>query len=136
MAEEVKAIRAYTPRVVQGNMVEIEDVADYIEGRSSLNGGAVVNTLWELRKALTVFALSGRPVRLKGLGIFSPRMDKDGVVGLNFRLDPWLKSELNVKGKFKGEVVNRDMLGKSAVEMIERWNEEYPDDKINVKDKK
>lgn len=136
MAEEVKAIRAYTPRVVQGNMVEIEDVADYIEGRSSLNGGAVVNTLWEFRKALTVFALSGRPVRLKGLGIFSPRMDKDGVVGLNFRMDPWLKSELNVMGKFKGEVVNRDMLGKSAVEMIERWNEEHPDDKIKVKDKK
>lgn len=136
MAEEVKAIRAYTPRVVQGDMVEIEDVADYIEGRTSLNGGAVLNMLWEFRKALTVFALSGRPVRLKGLGIFSPRMDKDGVVGLNFRMDPWLKSELNVKGKFKGEMVNRDMLGKSAAEMIERWNDEHPDDKIKVKDKK
>jgi len=136
MAEEVKAIRAYTPRVVQGDLVEIEDIADYIEGRTSFNGGAVVNMLWEFRKALTVFALSGRPVRLKGLGIFSPRIDKDGVVSLNLRVDPWLKSELNVKGRFKGRVENRDMLGKSVDEMIERWNGEHPDDKIKTKDSK
>jgi len=136
MADEVKAIRAYSPRVVQGNMVDVEDVADYIEGRTSLNGGAVVNMLWEFRKALTVFALSGRPVKLKGMGVFSPRMNKDGVVGLNFRMDPWLKSELNVKGKFKGKVVNSDMLGKSVDEMIERWNDEHPDDRIKTKNDK
>ena len=133
MAEQIQAIRAYTPRVKQQDIVDIEDLAEFIEGRTSFNGGAVINMLWEFRNALTFFALSGRPVRLKGLGIFSPGMDKDGEIGLNYRLDKWLKSELNVSGKFKGTVVNRDMAGKSAEEMVERWNDEHPDDKIKKK---
>jgi hypothetical protein len=41
-----------------------------------------------------------------------------------------------VEGKFKGKVVYRDMLGKSAAEMIRRWNQEHPDDKIKIKKKK
>ncbi len=47
-----------------------------------------------------------------------------------------MKSELNVDGKFKGEVVNRGMIGKSVDEMIKRWNGEHPDDKIKIKKKK
>lgn len=136
MAEVIEAIRAYTPRVVQGDMVEIEDIVQFIQGRSSLNGGAVMNMLWEFREAVIFFALHGQPVRLKGLGVFSPRMDKDGVVGLNFRPDKWLKSELNVKRKFKGKMVNRGMMGKSVEEMIERWNQDHPDDQIKIKDEK
>jgi len=38
--------------------------------------------------------------------------------------------------KFKGKIVNRDMLAKSAKEVVERWNEEHPDDKIKIKNKK
>ena len=136
MAEQVQAIRAYTPRVKQENIVNIEDIANFIEGRTSFNGGAVINMLWEFRNALTFFALAGRPVRLKGIGTFSPRIDKDGQFSLNYRPDKWLKSELNVSGKFTGTVVNREMVGKSAEEVIERWNEEHPDDKIAIKKKK
>ncbi len=136
MAEEVKAIRAYTPRVKQERTVDIWAVASFIEGRTSFNGGAIVNMLWEFREAVTYFALTGQPVRLEGLGVFAPRVDKNGVFGLNFRPDARLKSELNVDGKFKGEVVNRGMIGKSVDEMIQRWNEEHPDDKIKIKNKK
>jgi hypothetical protein len=41
-----------------------------------------------------------------------------------------------VAGKFKGKVFNRDMIGKSVEEMIQRWNQEHPDDKIKIKNKK
>ncbi|NIM18069.1 MAG: hypothetical protein GTO45_39340 [Candidatus Aminicenantes bacterium] len=135
MAEEIEAVRVYNPRVEQGKTVEVEDVAALIAGRTSFTGGAVINMLWEFREAITFFALAGRPVRLKGLGVFAPRIDKDGVFSLNYRPDKWLKSELNVAGKFKGKVVNRDMIGKSVEEMIQRWNQEHPDDKIEIKEK-
>ncbi|NIM11125.1 MAG: hypothetical protein GTO45_03985 [Candidatus Aminicenantes bacterium] len=135
MAEEVNAIRAYTPRVEQGKTVEIEDVAALIAGRTTFNGGAVVNLIWELRESITFYALAGRPVHLKGLGTFSPRIDKDGVFSLNYRPDKWLKSELNVKSKFKGNVVNKDMIGQPVTEMIKRWNQEHPDDTIKIKKK-
>jgi hypothetical protein len=133
MAEEVKAIRAYTPRVERGKTVDVEDVAGLIAARTSFNGGAVIALLWEFREAITFFALAGRPVQLKGLGVFAPRIDKDGEFSINYRPDKWLKSELNVRGRFKGRLVNRDMIGKSVEEMIERWNQEHPEDKIKIK---
>jgi hypothetical protein len=136
MAEAITAIRAYTPRVKQGKTVEVEDIAGFIEGRTSFNGGAVINMLWEFRAAITFFALVGQPVRLKGLGVFAPRIDKDGVFSLNYRPDKWLKSELNVAHRFKGKVVNRDMIEKSTEDMIERWNQEHPDDKVKLKNNK
>jgi hypothetical protein len=132
MTEEIKAIFAYTPRVKLGKMVEIEDIVTFIAGRTSINHGAILNILMEFKEALTFFALSGRPIRLKGLGIFAPKIDKQGVFSVNYKIEKSLKSELNTRGKYKGEVVNRDMIGRTVTEMVERWNQDHPGDTINT----
>ncbi len=130
MSKEVKAIFAYTPRVKMGKVVEIDELVSFIAGRTSFNEGAIVNMLFEFRDALLSFTMTGRPVRLKELGILAPRINKNGEVGLNFKLDSRLKSAINQKGKFKGDVVNRDMLGKSVQDMKDRWNREHPEDPL------
>ena len=130
MPKEVKAIFAYTPRVKMGIVVEIDELVSFIAGRTSFNEGAIANMLFEFRDALLHFAMTGRPVRLKELGILAPRIDKNGEVGLNFKMDSYLKSQMNVPRKFKGEVVNRDMLGKSVQDMKDRWNREHPEDPV------
>jgi hypothetical protein len=132
MAEEIKAIRSYTPRLKLGNMVDIKELVSIIQGRTSFNEGAILNMLTELRDAIIFFALAGRPVRLRELGIFAPRIDKNGRLGINFKIDKWLKSEMNVEGKYNGVIVNKDMIGKSIEEMIQRWNQEHPDDEIKL----
>lgn len=111
-------------------MIEAEDVGELIEGRTSFTSGSIIHMLTEFKYALEHFAKRGQPVRLKGLGIFSPTIDKEGVVSLNFRLDKALKSNLNKPQGFKAPVINRDMIGKSVDDMVERWNNEHPDDKI------
>lgn len=136
MANQIHAVQAYTPRVLLSDTIEIDDVAEYIEGRTAFNAGAIVNMLMEFKSTLTVFALRGMAVKLKGLGTFSPTIDKDGGVSLNFRPDKGLRSDLNVKGKFKGNIKNRDMLGASVSDFVDRWNAEHPDDQIKVKKKK
>lgn len=130
MPKEVKAIFAYTPRVKMGKVVEIDELVSFIAGRSSLNEGSIVNVLCEFRDALLHFAMTGRPVRLKELGILAPKINKNGELGLNFKIDSYLKSQMNVPRKFKGEVVNRDMLGKSVEEMKDRWNREHLEDPL------
>jgi len=130
MAKEVQAVRAYTPRVVQGQLVEMSILARAIAARTSFNTGAILNMLYEFKEVLTEYALSGFPVRLEGLGIFSPTVNKDGEFDLNYRTDVYLKSELNKRGAFRGVMKNHDMIGKSMDDMIERWNQEHPDDKI------
>ncbi len=135
MAKAVQAVRAYTPRVVQGQMVEMSILAKVIAARTSFNTGAILNMLYEFKEVLTEYALSGFPVRLERLGIFSPTVNKDGEFDLNYRTDVYLKSELNKRRAFRGDMKNRDMIGKSLDDMIERWNQEHPDDMIK-RDKK
>ncbi len=130
MSKEVKAIFAYTPRVKMGKVVETDELVSFIAGRSSLNEGAIVNLLFEFRDSLMHFAMIGRPVRLKNLGILAPRISKDGKYGLTFKIDSQLKKKMNVPKKFKGNVLNHDMLGKSVQEMKDRWNQEHPEDPV------
>jgi hypothetical protein len=129
----VKAIFAYTPRVKLGKMVEMEELVHFISGRSPLTEGTVANALAELRDAVVFFAMAGRPVRVKGLGIFAPRIDLNGVLGINQKPDKWLKHQLNLEGEFTGEIVNRDMIGKTSDDLLARWNQEHPEDPIKVK---
>lgn len=133
MSSEIKAVYAYTPRVKLEPVIELPILSSFIEGRTGFNRGAILNMLAEFSDAIVFFCMSGQPVRLPGVGIFAPKINKEGVYGLNFKMDTWLKSEMNVNGKFKGRVLNRDMIGKTVEEMVARWNEEHPDDKIKPK---
>jgi hypothetical protein len=87
----------------------------------------------ELHASLRNFIRKGFSVRLAGVGVFSPAVDKDGNFGLNYRADKELIKRLNDSGAFIGRIRNKDMIGKSTDDYIERWNEEHPDDKIKKK---
>jgi len=130
MADKIKAIRAYSPRVKIGYTAELFEVVNFIAGRSGLNEGTILNVMTELREAATFFALSGRPVRLRGLGVFAPTIGLDGRFGINHRPDKHLISEINIGGRFVGDLVNRDMIGKTTEDLVERWNLEHPEDKV------
>jgi len=76
------------------------------------------------------FNLGGRAVKLEGLGTYSPKVGLDGVFDVAHRLDKALKNRLNAPGDFRGEIGNRDMIGKTADELVARWNEEHSDDPV------
>lgn len=130
MAKMIEAIRAYSPRVKIGSTADLFEVASFISGRSGLNEGAILNVMAELREAITFFNMAGRPVRLRGLGTFSPTIELEGRFGINHRPDKHLISEINIPDRFNGDIVNRDMLGKTVQELVKRWNTEHPKDKV------
>ncbi len=130
MATMIEAIRAYSPRVKIGPTADLFEVVNYIAGRSGINEGAILNVMAELREAVTFFNMAGRPVRLRGLGTFSPTIDLDGRFGVNHRPDKHLISEINIPDRFNGDIVNRDMIGKTAKKLVKRWNREHPDDRV------
>lgn len=134
MADKVQAIRAYSPRIIQQKKIENQSLSELIAGRTTFVEGAVSHMLQEFKNALFFYVREGHPLRLEGVGLFSPTIKKDGTLSINFRLDKGLKENLNKKkGGYIGNIVNRDMIGKSVDEMVERWNEEHPDDKIKTK---
>jgi hypothetical protein len=133
MADMIQAYQAYSPKVKIEHMVEMNEVIPYIVDRTGLNTSEVHFVLMELHASLRNFTRKGCSVRLEGVGLFSPAVDKEGNFGVNNRADKELITRLNDSGAFIGKVRNKDMIGKSTDAFIERWNEEHPNDKIKKK---
>jgi hypothetical protein len=45
-------------------------------------------------------------------------------------LDPAFANGLNAPGFFSGVILNRENIGKSSEELVEKWNAEHPEDPI------
>lgn len=108
----------------------MKELVKLISGRTGLNRGDIRQVLSELKEAISFFHLAGRAVKIEGLGSYSPRINLKGVFSISHRLDPELKSELNQDREYEGEIINRDMIGKTIEELVTRWNEEHPDDPV------
>src|SRR5512139_3274411 len=113
MATLIKAIATYGPRVELQHTIQTRELAGYIQGRTSLNRGEVENVLRELNEAIIFFARQGAPVKLGGVGIFTPSVNLGGALGIGFRLDNDIDNMLNVDTLFTAIIKNRENVGKS-----------------------
>lgn len=132
MADLVKAVQAYSPRIIKGKKVQTDELVSFIGGRTGYNKSTIIGLLLEFQNIIVVSLKAGRAVNLEGLGIFSPGINKDGVIRVNFRVDKDITRGINWKADypFKGKIKNEDMIGKSTQDYINRWNAEHPDDPV------
>lgn len=134
MAPRIKAINAYRPRIEQGNTVQKPELVRALSRATGLVEGSIEHTKMELRDHIIEFNRSGRAVKVDGLGTFSPSIDLDGKLNIIFRPDPVLHYGINIPGTFSGTVLNREHIGKTAEQLIVLWNEEHPDDPVDLDD--
>jgi hypothetical protein len=130
MANKIAAISKYRPRILLERTVQIEELARYIEGRTALNEGEIINVLLELNNAVREFALQGHSIAIRGLGIFRPGVRLNGRYQMHVRIDPGIRKSLNVPAAFQGKIENRDNIGKTRDDLITMWNMNYPDDPV------
>ena len=133
MATTIQAYQAYSPRVTIERVMEMDQVEAFIEDRTGFNDSTIHGVLRELHSALLFYARQGYSIRLDGVGLFSPTIDKDGNFSLNVRPDKKLLLRFNDEGKFYGRLRNKDMIEKTEDDYIQRWNDEHPKDKIKKK---
>jgi hypothetical protein len=86
----------------------------------------------ELRDHIIEFLLSGRAVKIEGLGIWTPNLGLDGTLEIQYRADPALVRALKTPGRFEGRISNRENIGLSGDELIAKWNQLYPDDPVRA----
>jgi hypothetical protein len=129
VANRIKAINAYRPRIKLGMTVKTEELVEYVANRTGLNRGEILLVLTELHEAIAHYNRLGRGVRLEGLGTYLPNVRLDGSFDVQHRLDPRLKGLLNEEG-FAARIANRRHAGKTADELVALWNEEHPDDPV------
>jgi hypothetical protein len=131
MANSLNAIQAYSPRILKNKLVELNQLVNYIADRTGLNRGTIRNVLAELHDGISFYSTMGYPVKLEGLGILSPGIDRDGKLRINFRPDKELTTSINnTYDSFHGNIKNKDMIGKTVEDYIRRWNREHPDDPV------
>ncbi len=134
MADRVKAINTYRPKLKLEHRANMDEVLKYIEGNSGLNPSSMKNAIYQLRQAIIHYARMGKTVKVDELCTWIPSVKLDGTLRVGVRPDKGLIKVLN-EGKFSAKVFNRNMMGKSPEHLIERWNRDHPDDPVGDKGK-
>jgi len=130
MASRIKAINAYRPRIKLGQRADTKDLVEFIARSTGLNESGVQQVLLELRDAVVFFAQRGQPVKLEGLGTYTPTIDLDGTIGVGHRADIEIKNRLKDLSAFKGQIENREHVGKTGDELVALWNAAHPEDPV------
>ncbi|MBN2088661.1 hypothetical protein JW964_03565 [candidate division KSB1 bacterium] len=130
MTSLIKAINAYRPKLVLGKRVDMKEMIEFIARSTGLNEGTIRQVLIELRDGVIFFNLRGQPVYLECLGTYTPAIDLDGTITIGHRADMTIKNSLNAPGAYKGEIQQRENIGKTSEDLVERWNKEHPEDRV------
>ena len=72
MAKLIQAVQRYGPRLLPSRTAGLDDVAEWLAGRSGLTRGQVMLVLLELYATVSYFNRGGSAVKLPGLGLFTP----------------------------------------------------------------
>ena len=107
------------PRVKLNKPVEKRDLINFIQSRSGYVSSDVVGMMYEFCDSILFFLKQATPVRLEGIGIFSPSLKLDGTIQIKFRPDKSLVRELNTSNSLKGHITNRHNIGKSLDDLAE-----------------
>jgi hypothetical protein len=133
MARLIQAMREYGPRLELGPLAETESIVEWATARNRLlSSGAVKVALIEIAEAVLHFNGEGIPVRLEGLGIFTPTIDRNGTIKHNYRADAKLKQRSNAEGAYTGRITNGERIGLSNAGYKELWDADHPDDPLEI----
>jgi nucleoid DNA-binding protein len=130
MAKRINAIKALMPQIELNKTIQIDELADYISRGTNLNPAQIKYVLDELSDALLFFTSSGQPVKLDGLGTFTPAIRLSGEYTINVRVERELINGLNAPDAFKGRIKNKTSIGKASGDLVAEWNEAHPEDPV------
>lgn len=132
MARLVQAVNIYGPKVDHKTTAQLERLSEWISMRTGLNKSDVMMACGEISDAILYFNRDGTPVKILGVGTFTPYIDRAGGFTVHFRADMALKNGINSPGKYEGEIQNRERVGLSNEEYKDLWDADHPDDPLEI----
>jgi len=132
MARIVQAVSAYGPKLELNATAQLEQVADWMAMRTGLNKSEVQMVLQEMNEAILYFNNQGTPVKLPGVGTFSPSISREGKFKINLRADAGLKKSINAPDAYTGRMANKSRIGLDNAGYKELWDADHPDDPLDV----
>lgn len=132
MAKILQATNEFGPRLELKPTAQLSDLAEWTAMRTGLNKSEVMMVFQEESEAILNFCNDGIPVKIPGVGTFTPSMDRDGSLFINFRADMELKNGINVPNGYSGEVSNRANIGITNERLKELWDAAHPEDPLVI----
>lgn len=132
MAKILQAIVEFGPRLELKPTAKLEKVAEWMAMRTGLNKSEVMMVFQEESEAILNFCNDGVPVKIPGVGTFTPSIDRDGSLSINFRADMELKNGINVPNGYSGEVSNKANIGITNERLKELWDAAHPEDPLVI----
>jgi hypothetical protein len=132
MARIVQAVNQYGPKIEYNPMARLDQVADWMAMRTGLNKSEVIMVLQEINEAILFFNTQGIPIKLPGVGIFRPSVDRQGTFKINLRADSDLKRRINNGNAFTGVLLNKDCIGLDDAGYKTLWDADHPTDSLEI----
>lgn len=132
MAKLIQSMQAYGPKLELQDMVQLKEVAGWMSMRTGLNKSEVMMVLQELNEVILYFNCQGRPVKLPGLGIFRPSINRSGQYKINLRPDMALKKGINGSDAYTGKVNNKENINLDNAGCKALWDADHPDDPLEI----
>ena len=129
MPKLIQAFTAFGPKVELMEAAEPQRFMELLTQRTTLSTGVVKNVQESEVETLIGLLKEGRPVHT-GIAIFTPSVDLEGNLSVSVRVDKRITAALNVPGAFTGKITNGPNIGKTSQELVDLWNERFPDDPI------
>ena len=132
MAKLLQAVNQYGPKLSLNPTAQLKRIAEWIAMRTGLNTSEVLMVLQELHEALLFFTRDGTPVKLPGIGTFTPSISRTGKFNMNLRADIGLKNGLNSPGTYTGQIMRKDRIGFTDQQYKDIWDNEHPSDLLEI----
>jgi hypothetical protein len=132
MAKMVQAVNIYGPKVDHRSTAQLEKISEWISMRTGLNKSDVLMAFAEISDAILFYNRDGAPVKIMGVGTFTPYLNRAGEFSVNFRADMALKNGINAPGKFQGDILNKERIGLSNEDYKTLWDADHPDDLLEI----
>ena len=130
MAHLLNAINKYRARISLQQTITMRPLVEYLHQNTGVSKGMITMILNELPDAIKHFNLEGKSVKFSGLGSYYPKINMKGKLSVSHRIDKKLSDSMPNVNEFKGEIKNRENIGKSLTEFMEMWDKEHPDDNV------
>ena len=102
------------PRIKLNRILEKGKLINFINNSSTFSEGDIVGVIGAVKGALLNYLKEATPVRLEGIGIFSPTLKLDGTVNIRFRPDKEFMRNLNSqKDNLRDCIKNKKNVGKT-----------------------
>ena len=132
MAKIVQAVNHYGPRLELNSTAQLDQISDWMEMRTGLNKSEIMMVLQETSEAILYFTSQGTPLKLPGVGTFTPSINRAGKLKTNFRPDKVQKQSLNAPGVYQGNIRNKDKINLDDQGYKELWDADHPDNPLEI----